>query len=613
MALFCSRYLSSSPFALGLSTSEITKHAMTGYYGFQDYAAAFWWKHARLVIDKAAEIGKDLYHLTLQAVAEAMTEYGDCKDRLSPDRNRCLTDAVQAILMGSATDAREWESNFKIELRTREIRNGIETLLGERGSAETSDSVLMLYGAMRYKCPKPWCHAFSNGFESREDRHRHLLEHDRPFRCSVEGCYGNEIGFFSRADLDEHSERFHLNHSAVQFSSPRLFKPSSKAMLVAATKGDLAQLSACVSAGIPIDESRTGREGNNTLYLAVENGHIHACQYLLEQGANINSLVNDHGRTALHAAALEDNAELTHFLLSRPQIDSKLKDYDGYTAAGRAAQLHRNKSLYVFICRGLASRLGQGRSQNHTCLDIALEYGNLKGAELFSNASLDLNKESGLDFLLHRASRSGFAAGVKSILCSGRVDIDAVDGSGRQALHHACERGHNSVVELLLPHINDLGIEDESGRTAMQYAMEGGHAAVINNLLLRKHFGPHSPTKAVGTCLPWATFGMDSHLVRELFEKGVDPSSTDGHNKPLLMWAIETNQMKLVDILLDKGVHLNLDDYGPAVLWWATLNERLEVVKLLLEKGVDPNLRDHGNRPIFKWAIEGGRLKKVEF
>jgi len=108
MALFCARYLTSLPFTLGLSDSEITKHAIKGYYGFQDYAAAFWWKHAHRVINTATGIDTDLYNRTLQAVARAMEAYGNSNNDVLEQVGH-PTDAVQLCLKEVAKDAHEWE------------------------------------------------------------------------------------------------------------------------------------------------------------------------------------------------------------------------------------------------------------------------------------------------------------------------------------------------------------------------------------------------------------------------------------------------------------------------------------------------------------------------
>ncbi|KAH8592598.1 hypothetical protein B0O99DRAFT_716361, partial [Bisporella sp. PMI_857] len=279
MALFCARYLTSRPFALGLSGSEIRKHAIMGYYGFQDYAAAFWWKHAHRVTEKATEIDGDLYNGTLQAVSRAMEAYGSFNNSV-PEPGRCCTDTVSFRLNELAEDAREWENNFKIKFRTRAIRNTIEVLLSEENFSEMS--ILTLYGTVRYKCPKPWCQLFYRGFERREDRDQHLLEHDRPFRCSIEGCYRNEIGYPSESDLSQHTARLHSTQSTIHFALPRFSKTEPQVICSAATTGDLAKVKACLLAGIPIN-TKMSKGRKTPLYLAAAKGHIHICQYLLER------------------------------------------------------------------------------------------------------------------------------------------------------------------------------------------------------------------------------------------------------------------------------------------------------------------------------------------
>ncbi|KAI5461405.1 hypothetical protein BGZ63DRAFT_508560, partial [Mariannaea sp. PMI_226] len=369
MTLFCARYITSLPFTLGLSGSEIEKHAVTGYYGFQDYAAAFWWKHAYRMIGTSIDINTDLYNRTLQAVARAMELYGDFKNSLHEPHD-CPSHAVQRQLKELGEDAREWENNFRIEFRTRAIRNIVEPLLS-KGDAS---SILTLYGPVRYKCHKPWCHSFYNGFELHQDREQHLSEHDRPFRCSLESCYGNKFGFPSESDLGRHNENHHLAQSTVHFPSPR---PSKT--------------------GIDINTTTATGGGKTPLYLAAEKGHVHICQYLLEQGANVN----------------------------------------------------------------------------------------FKGI-LINDEFLDLNESSNrrhaFDLPLHIAARRGLIEIVKLLLSSGRVDLNTADQCGRRALHHACEYGHDSVVELLLPVIDDLNAKDHDGTTPFQYATRGRHWGVIKLL-----------------------------------------------------------------------------------------------------------------------------------
>jgi hypothetical protein len=55
--LLCCRYLSSSPFSTEQHAGEVVEAAKTGYYGFQDYAAAFWQHHIRSVLESNRAIG----------------------------------------------------------------------------------------------------------------------------------------------------------------------------------------------------------------------------------------------------------------------------------------------------------------------------------------------------------------------------------------------------------------------------------------------------------------------------------------------------------------------------------------------------------------------------
>lgn len=527
MALFCARYLTSRPFTLGLSGSEVEKHGRTGYYVFQDYAAAFWWKHTLRMVNTATDVGKVYYDKTLQAVARAMEEYSSSSGRLSEPGGGPVD--VEKCLKELAKDAREWEDNFKIESRTRAIRGKLEELLSKGCSSETHCSIVKFYGAIRYKCHKPWCQSFCTGFKRHEDRDQHLLEHDRPFRCPEECCYWNIIGFLSESDLDRHRERLHSTQSTIQFALPRAQKIEPSDICSAAKTGDLAQVKACLLAGIPINTATTRKGGETPLYLAAEKGHAHICEYLLEQGADVNFQGTlGHRRTALHAAALADDAELTRLLLSQPKINPQRKDRERDTAAGSAAKNGCNMTLSIFISMGLASRPSQG-FLDRTCLVMAIECRKLKTAELLiSDTSLDLNKDCGAGVYsippLHIASRGGVVEIAKLLLSSGRVDVNKRDDSGRRAIHHACEWNRDSIVKLLLPVIDDHDVRDSTGRTPLQIAANGGDVAIVK-LLLEKGADPNSKANDGKTPLSSAAEkGLES-VVKLLLEKGGDSAT----------------------------------------------------------------------------------------
>jgi ankyrin repeat protein len=619
MALFCACYLTSLPFAPGLCGSEVMKHAITGYYGFQDYAAAFWWKHAYRVINTATDISTDLYNRTMEAVARAMEAYGNSNNSV-PKSGGCSFDAVQRRLREVAKDAHEWENNFKIEFRTQAIRGIIEILLSEEGALEAHCSFLTLYGAVRYKCPKPWCQSFYAGFDRRKDRDQHILEHNRPFRCSVEGCYGNEIGFPSESDLSRHNERLHSTQP-IYFASPRPSKSEPQVICSAAAMGDLAKVEACLLAGIPIDTTRTNMGSETPLYLAAKKGHIHICQYLLERGADMN-FQGGRGpkRTPLHAAAMGDDEDLTHLLLSQLEAAPQLKDRDHFTAAGCAAKNGSNKALSVFITKGLASQPGQDITRS-TCLSIALYSGKLKTAELLINdTSLDLNKDYGSEgepkLPLHIAARTGLVQIVQLLLFSGRVDINKTDLSGRLALHHACESGHDSIVELLLPVSNDHDARNDNGATPLSYAAEKGHEVIVKLLPESGKVNINSKDNFDFTPLSYAAENGYIAIVKLLLESSkVNVDLEDQHGQSWLSLAAAREDKTFVKLLLESGKvdADSKDQYGRTWLSYAAMRGDEAFVKLLLKSGkVDVNLKDNSKRTPLLYATEKGYVTIVK-
>ena len=78
-----------------------------------------------------------------------------------------------------------------------------------------------------------------------------------------------------------------------------------------------------------------------------------------------------------------------------------------------------------------------------------------------------------------------------------------------------------------------------------------------------------------------------------LLERGADPNTLAEGGMSALMFAVESNDIILVKMLVLNGADLDLDDAeGTTPLLIAVLNGHFDVVHFLLEKGADPNNRD---------------------
>lgn len=80
---------------------------------------------------------------------------------------------------------------------------------------------------------------------------------------------------------------------------------------------------------------------------------------------------------------------------------------------------------------------------------------------------------------LHRASAVGNVVLVRLLLGKGRSPIDATDGDGSTALHHAISEGHGDVAVALLKDGADSSKRDNDDRLAIDCAPDGTVRAYV--------------------------------------------------------------------------------------------------------------------------------------
>lgn len=79
----------------------------------------------------------------------------------------------------------------------------------------------------------------------------------------------------------------------------------------------------------------------------------------------------------------------------------------------------------------------------------------------------------------------------------------------------------------------------------------------------------------------------------------------DEHNRPPLVYAIVTNQLKVCKQLLRLGAHVNhVDSSGYTPVLWAVSHGCLEVMQLLLRHGADPNVVDAQGQSCLHWSCK---------
>ena len=275
----------------------------------------------------------------------------------------------------------------------------------------------------------------------------------------------------------------------------------------------------------------------------------------------------------------------------------------------------------------------EGYGVNEEDLGRALIYaageGRLDIVSCLINHGADISEKDYLvnQTALHYASKRGHLKMVELLLSKG-AEIDAEDKNHRTPLMLAAKKGHSDVSMHLINHGADVSKKDGiSNRTALHHASRNGHLKVVE-LLLSKGAEIDVEDNFSGTPLILAIVYEHNDVSMHLINHGADVSNIDVFwRSTLLSYASENGHLRVVELLLSKGVESDMEDknyhtplmlaaqnghndvsmhlinhgadvckiggiFKRTALHHASRNGHLRVVELLLSKGVESDVED---------------------
>ena len=139
------------------------------------------------------------------------------------------------------------------------------------------------------------------------------------------------------------------------------------------------------------------------------------------------------------------------------------------------------------------------------------------------------------------------------------ADVNARQGDGATALHHATHRNNVDAVTALLAAGATVNVANELGATPLWLAARNGSSPLLTRLL----------------------------------NAGADPNAALKMGETPLMSAARAGSVNGVALLLDAGadVHATEHERGQTALMWAVAQQHPEVVRLLLAHGADVHAR----------------------
>ncbi|MBX3722061.1 MAG: ankyrin repeat domain-containing protein [Turneriella sp.] len=303
----------------------------------------------------------------------------------------------------------------------------------------------------------------------------------------------------------------------------------------AASKGNLAGVSAALSAGADINSTDRGM---TPLKWSANLGHIEVARLLLQKGAD-----PDRGYPIITASA-HGYLEIVKLLVSKG-ADIKATDENGMTA------------FYW--------------SKDHP------------EVQAYLNEQAIAAKESVTPLMM--AAKKGDIEGVQQRLAAGD-DLNLTDVQGETAIYKACAASHIDVVKLLIKAKADVNIATKyGGETPVIVAAQKGYDDIITLLIKARAIINPKPQRFLDnqTALMAAARKGHASTVSLLIKAKARLNDQDDKGRTALFQASESGQAEVVKILIKAGAKLNVQ--GPMEHTALSIARTEEVHKLLKAAG----------------------------
>ncbi|KAF3165410.1 hypothetical protein TWF788_000761 [Orbilia oligospora] len=382
---------------------------------------------------------------------------------------------------------------------------------------------------------------------------------------------------------------------------------------VAASLGSSKITKLLLESGADIDTSDT----NIALLNAISKGHLPIAELLLTHGANPNTQ-GDYGN-ALNTAVSNLDCEMIKVLLNNG-ADINAINQDHGTALYVAARMAQANPDVIKLLLNFGAEINAQGGEHGYALSAAVGSNNKDIVELLLSSGADVNAQGGeygcaLITAVHNKNES-----ITELLLAFGADANAQGGEYGNALNTALFWCHTGIARLLLK--SGADVNSKSGKhgnalTIVLYRVAIDKKEMVELLLdlganVNAQGGEHG--NVLNTALHWGHV----EIARRLIESGADVNAQGGVNGNALNTALETNwsninNTEMFELLMSFGVDINAQggEYGNA-LNAALYRGRLDIARQLIESGVDVNAQGGKYGNALNSALISGKKNTME-
>ncbi|KAI4137422.1 MAG: hypothetical protein LQ341_005145 [Variospora aurantia] len=336
---------------------------------------------------------------------------------------------------------------------------------------------------------------------------------------------------------------------------------------------------------------------------AAQAGSVMEVEMLLNNGADVESVHQQSGRTALAVASHCGNKRVVQLLL---QYDANVNTRDASSLCPLHLAAMRGHDRVIALLLQEHVKIDEPGPNEETPLRIAAEKGYMKCVELLlqTRAKVNTRDRKRRRTPLHVAAANGDEA-MAGLLIKNGAHMEAKDGELMTPLHEACEAGHDRVVIELLNRKASPETPGRRGMTPVICAAAAGQVPIIEILLKRKASLKHQAEGDM-TALHWAAYNGHDEAVDYLLQKKAPPHVANKDGRTALHLSIMAGHFAVVELLLRRGAAVEAQCRTmKRPIHYACQQQSAEIVQLLLGHNADPEVECSGRRPLHDAAAKG--------
>ena len=315
------------------------------------------------------------------------------------------------------------------------------------------------------------------------------------------------------------------------------------------------------------------------------------------EGLDVND-TDVKGITAMMYACQNGSDEIVKIMLENHKFDPTLRDQNNNGLLNFAVKNQKLPIVNLLLAdRRVSSSINIGNNAGSTPLILACDDGDLEMVEkLLSLQNVDINAadNNGDSPLLH-AVIGGLHDIVSKLLENPKIEVNKPNGNGDTSLMCAANEGFSNIVESLLQRKDiDVNMSNVDGFTSLMCASDKGFEGIVKSLLSHPDIDINREVKILIPEFMTLSFSL--------------LSVQDAGGDSALVWAVDKNHSRVVNMLLDR------QDLEPS-------QKHVAVVTCHLTQTGLPNLSDvcfaiinalENNRPkVGLWLLQQ-RIMRIE-